>query len=299
MNLNLHLLRLFVAVIEHRSFSRAAEALHISQPAVSRGVRAFEEQVGNRLLDRGPDGIVPTEAGRILLRHAMPLFAAERAAAEDLAALRGLSTGSLRIGASTTIATWYLPRVLAAYHRVHPNVNLRLSAANTQEIVDRLVSRDLDLALVEGPIAHPSITARPWKRDHLVWVAASGHSLAQAGAPLSPDCLQGQVIVVREPGSGTRDVGLAALQDHGITPSAMMEVGDTAAIKQVVVAGIGIALLSEAAVRPQLTLGELAILPIRDFSVTRWLSRLRLSGRQPSAAAAMFERLLDAEQDGD
>lgn len=299
MNLNLHLLRLFVAVIEHRSFSRAAEALHISQPAVSRGVRAFEEQVGNRLLDRGPDGIVPTEAGRILLRHAMPLFAAERAAAEDLAALRGLSTGSLRIGASTTIATWYLPRVLAAYHRVHPNVNLRLSAANTQEIVDRLVNRDLDLALVEGPVAHPSITVRRWKRDHLVWVAASRHFLARTGAPLSPDCLQEQVIVVREPGSGTRDVGLAALQDHGITPRAMMEVGDTAAIKQVVVAGIGIALLSEAAVRPQLALGELAILPIRDFSVTRWLSRLSLSGRQPSAAAAMFERLLDAEQDGD
>lgn len=299
MNLNLHLLRLFVAVIEHRSFSRAAEALHISQPAVSRGVRAFEEQVGNRLLDRGPDGIAPTEAGRILLRHAMPLFAAERAAAEDLAALRGLSAGSLRIGASTTIATWYLPRLLAAYHRAHPDVSLRLSAANTQEIADRLVNRDLDLALVEGPIAHPSIAVRPWKRDHLVWVVAAGHALAQTGALLSPDCLQGQVIVVREPGSGTRDVGLAALQEHDITPRAMMEVGDTAAIKQVVVAGIGIALLSEAAVRPQLALGELAILPIRDFSVTRWLSRLSLSGRQPSAAAAMFEAMLDAEQDGD
>lgn len=299
MNLNLHLLRLFVAVIEHRSFSRAAEALHISQPAVSRGVRAFEEQVGNRLLDRGPDGIAPTEAGRILLRHAVPLFAAERAAAEDLAALRGLSAGSLRIGASTTIGTWYLPRLLAAYHSAHPDVSLRLNTANTQEIVDRLLNRDLDLALVEGPVAHPSIAVRRWKRDRLVWVSAAGHPLARKGEPLSPDCLQEEVIVVREPGSGTRDVGWAALQDHDITPRAMMEVGDTAAIKQVVVAGIGIALLSEAAVRPQLALGELAILPIRDFSVTRWLSRLSLPGRQPSAAAAIFETVLDAAQDGD
>ncbi|MGE4529118.1 MAG: LysR substrate-binding domain-containing protein [Rhodospirillaceae bacterium] len=299
MSLNLHLLRLFAAVAHHRGFSRAAEALHISQPAVSRGVRELEEQVGNRLLERGPDGVAPTEAGRILLRHAEPIFAAERQAEEDLAALRGLSAGSLSIGASTTISTWYLPPLLSAYHHAHPGVRLRLSTANTSEIVDLLVNRNLDVALVEGPIAHPSIRFRPWRKDRLVWIASPDHPLARSAAPLSSDILGGHLIVVREPGSGTRDVGRAAMREHGIDPQDILEVESTEAIKQVVVAGMGIALVSEAAVRPQLTLGELKILPVRDFSATRWLNRVSLAGRQPSAAAAAFERLLDAGQDQD
>lgn len=296
MSLNLHLLRLFVAVVQHRSFSRAAEALHISQPAVSRGVREFENQVGNRLLERGPDGVEPTEAGRILLRHAAPLFAAERSAEEDLAALRGLAAGSLSIGASTTVSTWYLPPMLAAYHHAHPGVRLRLSTANTLDIVELLIRRELDVALVEGPIAHPSIQVRPWRRDRLVWIASPHHPLAQAEA-LGPEVLGEQLIIVREPGSGTRDVGRAAMQERGVEPHDVLEVESTSAIKQVVVAGMGIALVSEAAIRPQLALGELKILPIRDFSVTRWMNRLSLAGRHPSAAAAAFERLLDAEEE--
>lgn len=297
MSLNLHLLRLFVAVVHHRSFSRAAEALHISQPAVSRGVREFENQVGNRLLERGPDGIAPTEAGRILLRHAAPLFAAERSAEEDLAALRGLAAGSLSIGASTTVSIWYLPPLLAAYHHAHPGVTLRLSSANTLDIVDLLVRRELDVALVEGPISHPSIQVRPWRKDRLVWIAAPDHPLARVQAPLDPEVLGTQLIIVREPGSGTRDVGQAAMQERGVAPRDVLEVESTEAIKQVVVAGMGIALMSEAAIRPQLALDELKILPIRDFSVTRWLNRLSLAGRHPSAAAAAFEHLLDAEEE--
>src|SRR5579864_6990628 len=98
MSLNLHLLRLFTHVAQSSSFSAAADRLHISQPAVSKGVREFEAQVGSRLLERGPGGVVPTEAGEMLLRHAAMLFAAERAAEEDLAALRGLTKGSLTVG---------------------------------------------------------------------------------------------------------------------------------------------------------------------------------------------------------
>src|SRR4051812_9190192 len=99
MSLNLHLLRLFAAVAKHGSFSRAAEALHISQPAVSKGVREFEAQVGGRLLERGPSGVTLTEAGQALMRHAAMLFGAERAAEKELAALRGLTRGSLSVGA--------------------------------------------------------------------------------------------------------------------------------------------------------------------------------------------------------
>src|SRR3984957_20449423 len=123
MPMNLHLLRLFAAVARHRSSSRAAATLHVSQPAVSKGVRDFEAQIGNRLLERGGQGgVTLTEAGGLLMRHAAALFAAERAAEEELAALRGFHRGSLSVGASSTVATYQLPPFLGAYHKRYPGV---------------------------------------------------------------------------------------------------------------------------------------------------------------------------------
>ena len=291
--MNLHLLRLFVSVARLGSFSRAAEALNISQPAVSRGVREFELQVGSRLLERGRDGVKVTEAGNVLLRHAAQLFSAEKAAEEDLAALRGLRGGSLRVGASTTIGTWFLPPMLANYHQSHPNVKMQVKTANTAEIAEMLLARDLDVALVEGPVKHPSIKVQPWIEDKMVWIAAPTHRLACMAEPLRTADLASELMIVREPGSGTRDVGRAFLDTHGLQAAEMLEVGGTEAIKQVVAAGMGIALISEATVRHQIPLGTLVILPIQDFAASRMLTRLSLSGRIPSPAAIAFDRLLD------
>lgn len=293
MSLNLHLLRLFVSVAQHGSFSRAAEALNVSQPAVSRGVREFELQVGSRLLERGRDGTVPTEAGSVLLRHAAQLFSAEKAAEEDLAALRGLTSGSLRIGASTTIGTWFLPPLLASFHHSHPRVKMQLRSGNTAEIADMLLARDLDLALVEGPIKHPGIKVQPWVEDKMVWIAGSTHRLAKLPPPLGKTDLARELMIVREPGSGTRDVGRALLELHDLHPKEILEVGGTETIKQVVAAGMGIALVSEATVRSQIALGTLVILQIQDFSASRMLTRLSLPDRIPAAAAVAFARLLD------
>ena len=293
MPLNLHLLRLFAAVARHNSFSRAAEALHISQPAVSKGVREFELQVGERLLERGPAGVVPTGAGQMLLRHATLLFAAERAAEEDLAALRGLARGSLSIGASTTIGTYLLPPLLGRFHQAHPGVVLRLRNANTAAVAELLLARELDVALVEGPVDHPGLLIRPWRQDRLILIAAPGHALAQAPAT-GPEALAGETFILREPGSGTRDVAWAALNAHGLHPSATLEVGSTETIKQVVAAGLGVALVSAATAVDQLRLGTLVEVPVPGFQVSRTLTRLSLPDRQPSAAAAAFDALLDA-----
>jgi DNA-binding transcriptional LysR family regulator len=293
MSLNLHLLRLFAAVARHGSFSRAAEALHVSQPAVSRGVREFEDQVGNRLLERKASGVIPTEAGRILLRHASALFAAERAAEEDLAALRGLTSGSLSIGASTTISSWFLPSLLGEYHQAHPAIKLQLRIANTSDVLDLLLARELDVALVEGPAEHHGIIVRPWQEDRLVWVAASSHPLAKLPAPLALDRIADELILVREPGSGTREVAAAAMAAHGFHPREMLEVGSTEAIKHMVAAGIGIALISAAAIKAEVSLHSLIVLNIKDFTAVRMLNRLSLLERHPTAAAAAFERLLD------
>lgn len=291
MALNLHLLRLFTEVARQGRFSGAASALHISQPAISKGVREFERQIGSQLFERGRAGIRLTETGHALLRHASALFAAERAAEEELAALRGLTRGSLTIGASTTIGTYLLPPLLGQFSRAHPQIELSLRNANTSGIVDLLLARELDVALVEGPVEHPSIIVRPWLTDRMVVVAAPDHPLA--GRSVKPSDFADELLIMREPGSGTRDVVLAALREHGVRSRAWLEVGSTETIKQVVSAGLGIAIVSAATVGDQIALGKLVLLNVRGFSVHRPLSRLRLPDRQSSATAAVFDLLLD------
>lgn len=294
MPLNLHLLRLFAAVAGHRSFSRAADALHLSQPAVSKGVRDFEAQIGSRLLERGgPGGVTLTKAGTLLMRHAATLFAAERAAEEDLAALRGLQHGTLSLGASTTVATYHLPPILGEFHKLHPAIELRLTSANTSAIADLLTDRELDIALVEGPVDAPWIKVMPWREEAMVLIAAPDHRLARLTASIAPEALSDEVFLVREFGSGTREVVQDALKASRIVPRQVMEVGSTEAIKQLVAGGFGIAMVSAAAASDQLALGKLVALQADDVSVRRTLNRLRLPSRQPSAPAAAFNALLD------
>jgi DNA-binding transcriptional LysR family regulator len=294
MPLNLHLFRLFAAVANHRSFSRAADALHLSQPAVSKGVRDFEAQIGSRLLERGgPGGATLTEAGRLLMRHATTLFAAERAAEEDLAALRGLRHGTLSLGASTTVATYDLPPILGEFRKLHPAIELRLTSANTSAIADLLGARELDIALVEGPVDEPGIEVLPWREEAMVLIAAPDHRLVRTAVPIVPEAVSDEVFLVREFGSGTREVVLDALNARRIVPGRVMEVGSTEAIKQLVAGGFGIAMVSAAAAADQLALGKVVALAAGDFVVRRMLNRLRLPARQPSAPAAAFNALLD------
>jgi DNA-binding transcriptional LysR family regulator len=294
MPLNLHLLRLFAAVARHRNFSRAAAALHVSQPAVSKGVRDFEAQIGSRLLERGGQGgVTLTEAGNLLMHHAAALFAAERAAEEELAALRGLHRGSLSVGASTTIATYQLPPFLGAFHKRYPGVELRLTSGNTRAIAELLSLRELDIALVEGPVEEPGIEVRPWREEEMVLIAAPDHPLSRAKAPIATKAFTDEIFLVREPGSGTREVVLAALKVHRIVPRSILEVGSTEAIKQIVAGGFGLAIVSAAAAADQIALGKLGILKPQNFAVSRSLTRLSLPARQHSPAAAAFDALLD------
>jgi len=292
--MNLHLLRLFEAVARYQSFSRAAEALHVSQPAVSKGVREFEAQLGAPLLERGPGGVRPTEAGRILLVHARAVFSAEQAAEDALGALRGLRRGTLRIGASTTIATYFLPPLLGAFHRAHPDVDLRLTSANTVTVADLLLRRELDVALVEGPLDPGEILVQPWREDALVFIAAVAHPLANRPGPLPLEALADETIVLRELGSGTRDTAWNALAQAGFTPRRVLEVGGNEVITRVVAAGLGIGILSAVAVADQEALGRLKILPVAGITIRRTLTRLALPNRQPGPAAVAFDRLLDA-----
>lgn len=291
--MNLNALRLFAAVVEHHGFSRAADAVHVSQPAVSKAVRELERKAGVPLLERGGRGVRGvrlTEAGVALYARARRIFSEERAAEEELRAQRGVELGTLRIGASTTIATYLLPELLAAFDRLHPGVELLVASLNTRAVVERLLEYELDVALVEGPVGAAGVEVLPWREDRLVVIAAAAHRLVGRGVEASE--LARERLLVREPGSGTRAVGEAALGALGVEPARTLELGSTEAIKRAVAAGLGVAIVSRAALDAELELGTLAMLDVEGLEIRRPLSRLSLSGRPPSRAARVFEALL-------
>lgn len=297
MALNLHLLRIFAVVAEHGNLSRAAEAMYISQPAVTKGVQELEKQVGVPLFERGARGVRLTEAGRGLQEHARAIFAAESAAEDELRANRGLSGGTLRIGASLTIANYFLPPLLAQFHALYPKLGLELSSYNTESIVRLLLDYKLDIALVEGPVSHERIQKRKWREDELIVVAAGNHPLAGRKRLKAAD-LNEAVWVVREPGSGTREVIEAALAERQLHWRHTLEINSTAAIKQTVASGLGLAMVSMVAAADQIAVGKLRVLPVTDLKVTRPLMLLSLKNRPPSVAARTFEQFIFNQSSG-
>jgi len=291
MNLNLHHLRVFAAVADHGGFSRAAVALRISQPAVSKSVQELERQVGLALFDRVGRAPKLTEAGESLLIRARELFGVARVAEEELASLRGLERGILRVGASTTVATYFLPAILAQFHAQHPGVRMRVLSANTRAVARKLLEGRLDIALVEGPVQHDRISVTPWRDDELVVIAPASHPLLRKRR-VSPADLADEPFILREPGSGTREVAESELARYGVHATASMQLGSTEAIKQAVAAGLGLAVVSKASAADQLALGYIAVVRLRGITFVRELSELQLIGRRPGASATAFRALL-------
>ena len=291
MALNLHHLRIFASVAERGGFSRAAAALRLSQPAVSKSVAELERQLGAALFDRTARSTTLTDSGTVLFARARELFAVERSAEEELLALKGLTGGILRIAASTTIVTYLLPPYLARFGAAYPRVTLRVSSANTRDVARAMLGRRVDIALVEGPVEHARLEAVPWRDDDLVVIGPPGHVLAGRRRVSLADLAQASFIV-RERGSGTRRVAEEALAARGVSLNVALELASTEAIKQAVAAGLGLAIVSRAAIGDQLELGRIAMLRVPGMSFARVLTELRLAGRVPSAASVAFRELL-------
>jgi DNA-binding transcriptional LysR family regulator len=292
--MNLHHLRLFTAVVEHGGFTNAGRALRLSQPAISKSLNELERQVHASLLERGARGVKLTEAGRALYARARELFGVERVAERELRELRGLKRGTLRVAASTTIATYMLPPVLGRFHTRHPSVRIRATSANTRSVLRLLLESRTDVALVEGPISHDAVDVVPWREDELVVIAHPDHPLA-VQSDIGVDHLMRETVLVREPGSGTREVAERALALHGVRLTRTMRLGGTEAIKQGVAAGLGIAIVSRAAAADQITLGRIVVVPVRGLQIRRGLTQLKLRQRSDSTAARELRMLLDEE----
>jgi DNA-binding transcriptional LysR family regulator len=293
MPLNLHLVRLFVTVATEHSFSRAADALNISQPAVSKGVLTLERQLGLTLLDRSQAQLPMTDAGRILYTHAQALFANERLAEAALDQMRGLAQGRLIIGASTTIGIYLLPPLVSVFHRENPGIHLSLVISNTNELVRQLVERPLDLAFVEGPIEAINVQQIPWQHDHMVVIAPPHHAAREfQRVPLA--AVAHELFLLRETGSATRELINAYLLRSDITLPAVMEVGNNEAIKQLVMAGVGLGLVPEATCATEVATHRLVLLHVEELTIPRQLWQLDVLGRPSSPAVQAFKALLAA-----
>lgn len=310
MRLNLHLLRVFHAVATEGSFSAAARRLYISQPAVSKAVSELERQLDLLLIERATgktgQGMALTDAGRALNEHARAIFSLEQAAIQELRERSGLARGELVIGASTTIASYWLPRYLHQFVRQWPRIEVKVVAANTQSIVEDLFDCRLDLALVEGPVHQDGIAYYPWKEERLIIVASPvlfpGHAadsgaIAGPGRPkavwLSDSELAEFTWLVRESGSGTREVSHELLSRHGIRPERCIEIGSNEGIARAVACGLGVAMLPFAVVEDLQLLGRVLELRVHDMAgLTRSLYRLERKDRPPSPAVRAFLDIL-------
>ena len=294
--MNRNHLALFHAVAEEGSFSRGAERLYISQPAVSKQIAEFEAALKTRLFDRLPQGVRLTAAGEVLAGYARRMAALEDEAARALAELQGLKRGRLVVGASMTIGVYLLPEVFGEFRRRYPGVELHLEIANTEAIQRQLVEGALDIGLTEGLAESPQLEAQVFLEDELVAIAPPDHPILREG-PVTAARLCREPLVLREPGSGTRAVVERALAARGLSPRPVMSLGSTEAIKRAVAAGVGLAIVSRLTLSLELEVGRLAVAPLSDLILRRPLHCLRERGRTESRAVAAFRALLPSHLD--
>lgn len=290
--MNLRHLAVFHAVAETGGINRASERLAISQPAVSRQVQMLEDALGVMLLDRLPRGVRLTEAGRMLADYARRLFAIEAQATELFYDLKSLRTGRLRLGGSTIVGNYFLPEVIAVFHRRFPEIELSLEVGNTDAILNALRHNHVDIGFVEGPFEGGEFEVDIFMHDELIVIAPPGHPLAGRGpVPFSRLCQH--ECVMREQGSGTRATLNSLLEEAGVKNHAFnLTLGSPEAVKRAVQGGAGLAVASALTVTNELASGSLVHIPLAGPSTHRQLHRITLPHKQLSPAADPFLSLV-------
>ncbi len=289
--MNLNQLRVFKAVSDELSITAAARRLKISQPAVSKQLAELEQALGTPLVDRLPRGIRLTAAGDLLAIHARRIFQSEEAAERALAELLGLEGGDLFIGASTTIGSYLLPKILGEFHTAHPRVALELMIGNTKAVTEELMDGKLDIGLTEGLPPGDSLHQEVLAHDEMVLITAVDHPLARHASVSLPQ-LRDVPLICREQGSGTREVIEAALKNQGTTIEPAMSLGSTEAVKNAVIAGVGVALVSRLTVELEVQAQRLRVLEVEGLHIRRALHVLTNPAKHPSPAAKAFRALL-------
>ena len=257
-------LQVFYTVAKQLSFTKAAELLYMTQPAVTFQVKQLEEHFNTRLFERSHSKITLTPAGDVAMEYAERILNLSNEMDTRVGELTGQISGTLLVGASTTIAEYMLPRLLGDFKAQYPNVHARLMVANSEAIEAKIADHTLDVGLIEAPSHHPQLMSHVCCEDELVAICAPKHAVAQYTS-ITPVQLAELPYVSRESGSGTREVMDDYFRKNGVQPEDLhivMELGSREAIKGAVEAGLGIAIVSRATIQKEIKLGDLIAIPL-------------------------------------
>jgi LysR family transcriptional regulator, transcriptional activator of the cysJI operon len=286
-------IRVFRAVAHHLNFSRAAEELLLTQPAVTQQIKALEDEFGVPLFDRGGGHISLTPGGSALLPFAEKMKIISDQAIAAVAGAYGQQAGELALGASQTIGQYLLPNLVAGFLSTNPKVHVTARSGNTDAMLEALMAREIQLALIEGPEQRKDLHIEPFMEDHMVLVVPAGHEWADKTVELAK--LEEEPLLVREFGSGSRRVVEHALAAAGLKSKDLkvsMELDSTEGLLSAVEAGLGVTFVSRWAVRNQLSLGTLKLARVRSLKLSRRFSMAYAAGPEPTGSVGAFRNFL-------
>jgi len=289
-------LHVFHTVAQLSSFTKAANRLHMTQPAVTFQVKQLEEQFNTRLFDRNHNRITLTEAGHTVFDFADKILNLYEEMENSVGELTGEMRGVLLVGASTTIGEYLLPRVLGAFRAAYPAMKVRMNVANTRDIVQQVENNTIDIGIVEGAVHNSNLAIRECQPDQLVAIFPRGHKLADKER-IAPGELLDYQFVLREEGSGTREVLADYIREGGADPNKLdivMELGSGESVKGAVESGLGISVVSEATVRKEALLGTLEVRPL-DPALERAFSFVHQKQKFRSQAVERFYQFIQEQ----
>jgi LysR family transcriptional regulator, transcriptional activator of the cysJI operon len=287
-------LLVFVTVVEKENFSRAAEVLHMTQPAVSQYIQTLERTMGTKLLERSNKFVRLNKAGQIVYHHAKEILGLYHKMQGLVDDLTNNASGELAIGASYTFGEYVLPHIIANLSKQYPLIQPAITIGNTHEIEELVSNRTIDLGIVEGEIKNKKLQIEVIAEDFMFIIVSASHPLAKR-KNLKLSDLEKETWIVREKGSGTREAAEGMFAKFQFFPKKVMEFGSTQIIKESVEAGLGISLLSQRVIHKEMSLRKLHILEIQGFPIIRNFFLITPLSEFQTKATELFFHILRSE----
>lgn len=285
--MNIEALRVFITVADLKNFSRAAEQLNFSQPNVSLQIRNLEDTFNEKLINRTPKHVELTKAGQIVYEQARKIISIYDETSDAINELKNVVSGTLKIGASFTIGEYVMPKILAEFASIYPQIEIELNISNTDTINDGVKANKFDIGLIEGSVQYDDLESEPFLDDEMVLIVSPDNPLAKKQI-IDPSELNNQTWILRESGSGTRAYSDELINRWELTSKRNYVFSSSQAVKEAVSAGLGIAVLSHLIVAKEIKNGELKVVTIKKNRFERQFSIIYNKGRSFSKAENVF-----------
>lgn len=280
-------LQLFTTVAEEKSFSKAADKLHISQPAVSMQIKTLEEKYGIPLFERSHRSVKLTKAGQILYHHAKKIIYNYAKINQLIEDMYHSAKGTLSIGSGYTFGEYILPHALATFKQKYPQIIPKVTIKNSRRIFKQVVKNEIDLGIIESKLTHPSVHIESFYTDEMVLIVPPQHPLSVQPSVETED-LDEMVWILRETGSSTREFISDVFDRHDIKPKEIIEFGSSQTIKGAVESGLGISLISKKTILNELELNRLVAMTIKDEPLVRKFYYVMNKSQLPTKATHLF-----------